>query len=372
MFGFLKFLWEYVNDIIEIVVTGGPGGGKSTVLSKVSQILTKLGFIVIIGEEIVTRNVYSGISPKDFDTETYQSMVISQMIHREKMYRQAAEYMAKKYNKRVVIFYDRALLDNLAYMPQEMLERILAEYDLTIPLVRERYTAVIHMVTPAIGAEEAYTTANNKAREDSIEEARELDYKTRAAWEQAPDFTIIDNSTGFEEKQDRFFDVVYRILGVPVPTETERKFLVKMPDVSIFDGAEGVTKLDIFQTYLRFENPSIERRIRKRRANGFNAYFYTEKKALPDGKYEEKERIITEKEYLSRLKEGEKSYQMTRYCFAYEAQYCELNIFADKEYEAILEIKPTADATQVNIPGWLEMIKEVTSDPMYENKNFAK
>lgn len=216
----LKFFWEYICKaskrlaVTKIVVTGGPGGGKSSVLSEISPFLTKLGFIVIVGEEIVTRNVYSGISPKDFDVETYQAMVIKQMLEREEEFREAAEYLSKKYNKRVIIFYDRALLDNLAYMPRDMFEKHIAEYGLTIENIRERYDSVIHMVTPAIGAEEAYTTENNLAREDTLKEAIELDYKTREAWQDSPNFHLIDNSTGFVEKKRRFREFVYEFLGI--------------------------------------------------------------------------------------------------------------------------------------------------------------
>lgn len=367
-----KNILRVLPKVMEIGVTGGPGGGKSTCLSKIDQILTKMGFIVIVGEEIVTRDVYSGIAPWDFDTETYQAMVIDQMLHREKIFRKAAKYLEKKFNKRVVILYDRALMDNLAYMPEEMLEKLLAEHDLSIPLARERYDAVIHLVTPAIGAEDAYTTENNEARKDSIEEARDLDYRTRNAWIGTPDFRIVDNSTGFVEKQDRFFKEVFDILGVPMPLKKARMFRVKMPDMNRFENAEGVTKLEIFQTYLQSKDPSVERRIRQRGANGSYAYFYAEKRMISEGNYEDKERKLSKREYLTLLMEGVKSYRKTRYCFLYENQYFELDVYPDKEGEAILEINLTAGMNEVVVPTWLDVIEEVTGDPKYYGANIAK
>ncbi len=41
------------------------------------------------------------------------------------------------------------------------------------------------MVSAAIGAEQFYTQANNEARREGIQEARELDAKTRDAWVRA-------------------------------------------------------------------------------------------------------------------------------------------------------------------------------------------
>lgn len=366
----VKFVWEYVRRIFVIVITGGPGGGKSSVLSMVSQCLTKLGFIVIIGEEIVTRNVYSGFSPMDFDTETYQRLLIKQMLDREEVYREVAEYMLNKYNKPVVIFYDRALFDNLAYMPEDMFEKILAEFGLTPELARTRYDAVIHMMTPAIGAEDAYTTENNKARTEGLKEARELDIKTRNAWMKSPNFVVIDNSTGFKEKVDRFFDAVYRILGIPVPTDEKRVFLVEKPDTANIESVEGVTKMKVYQTYLPSNDLDVEVRICEKSANGSSAYFYTEKKLQANGQYEEKSRILNVREYQSYLKNGVKSFSMTRYCFQYEEQFCELDIYDGRE-DAVLEITPTEAVFVVDIPACMAVKKEITSNPEYERVHFA-
>lgn len=45
-----------------------------------------------------------------------------------------------------------------------------------------RYDAVIHLVSAAIGAEKYYTTENNAARTETIEEAQALDFRVLNAW----------------------------------------------------------------------------------------------------------------------------------------------------------------------------------------------
>lgn len=49
-------------------------------------------------------------------------------------------------------------------------------------LKKRRYDEVIFMVTAANGAEQFYTLANNIARHETAEQARELDKRTLAGW----------------------------------------------------------------------------------------------------------------------------------------------------------------------------------------------
>jgi hypothetical protein len=58
----------------------------------------------------------------------------------------------------------------------------------------------VHLVTAAIGAEKYYTTENNAARSETLEEARALDFKILNTWVGHPNIRIIDNSTDFQGK----------------------------------------------------------------------------------------------------------------------------------------------------------------------------
>ena len=49
------------------------------------------------------------------------------------------------------------------------------------PCCHERYDAVIHLVSAAIGAEEFYTTENNEVRHETPEQAADLDRKVETA-----------------------------------------------------------------------------------------------------------------------------------------------------------------------------------------------
>lgn len=66
-------------------------------------------------------------------------------------------------------------------------------------------------------------------------------------------------------------------LGEPVPSEIERKFLIKMPTAEQIKNLGCVSRTQIIQTYLQKGENTAERRIRQRgEKNGFTCY-YTEK-----------------------------------------------------------------------------------------------
>ncbi len=353
-------LWQFV-------VTGGPCAGKTTGLSVLEQSLTKKGFKVIIVAETATELINSGICPWEMENEQFQTILIERALNKEATTREAAGYL----NKDVVIFYDRGLLDNKAYMPQEMFDRILEKNSLTEADARDEYDAVFHLVSAAYGAEEAYTLSNNKARTETIEEARHLDEITRNAWIGHQHLRVIDNSTDFESKIGRLLNEVYAAMGLPVPVETERKYLVKRPTDIELSEVYGITKLNIMQTYLHSDDPTLERRVRQRgNGKGFS-YYYTEKREISGISRSENERRINQQEYILLLLEGEKRIRKDRYCFVFNNQYFELDIYPDWKDKAILEIEITNENQDVELPDWITVIEEVTENPSYKNKNLA-
>lgn len=249
--------------------------------------------------------------------------------------------------------------------------KMLKRYNLTEIEARDSYDAVFHLVTAAIGAEEYYTKANNKARSESVEQAIEADKRTRDAWVGHSHLRVIDNSTGFSEKIDRLIKEVFAAMGVPTPIETERKFLIKLPSVKQLEDVKSV-KSNIVQTYLKRTNPEVERRVRQRGINGEFSYYYTEKKKLSVCSRDEVERRISKDEYIDLLVEGIATVRKERYCFFYENQYFELDIYPDWENEAILEIELLDEKQEVMLPDWITVIKEVTGDDRYSNANLAK
>lgn len=123
--------------------------------------------------EVATQVILSGFNSKELSVDDFQRVIIERGINNEITLRK----VVNNFKKDVVVFYDRGILDSKAYMSEESFVRILQENGLSEIQVRDSYDAVFHLVTAAIGAESAYTTENNKARMENLEQAREKDKK---------------------------------------------------------------------------------------------------------------------------------------------------------------------------------------------------
>lgn len=200
-----------MSRILRLVITGGPCAGKTTGLNFLKTELTRRGYKVLTVAETATEVISSGIPFGEIPVDVFQRIIISRMLNKEATILMAAH----AYNQDVVILYDRALLDTKAYMPHELFEQILHENELNEEEALKRYDAVFHLITAADGAQKFYTLANNEARSESPELARELDRKTNEAWSAHPCHKVIDNSTPFKEKIDRLLEAVDEVLYPP-------------------------------------------------------------------------------------------------------------------------------------------------------------
>lgn len=86
-----------------------------------------------------------------------------------------------------VILFDRGYMDNFAYLSQEVREMYIAHTKEDLETIRDtRYDIVLHLVTAANGAADRYTTANNQARSEGIQQAIEIDNRIKSAWNGHP------------------------------------------------------------------------------------------------------------------------------------------------------------------------------------------
>ena len=176
--------------------------------------------------------------------------------------------------EKVLIVCDRGALDNKAYMDSMGFNAVLAYMGTNEVELRDNYDAVFHLVTAAKGAEEFYTTANNSARTETVEEAAELDDKLISAWTGHPHFRVIDNTSDFEGKMRHLISEISAFLGEPEPYEIERKYLIEYPDIKWLESNPNCQKVEIIQTYLK-SNENDEVRVRQRGFNGHYIYFKT-------------------------------------------------------------------------------------------------
>ncbi len=361
----------------EIVLTGGPCAGKTTGLSHLQSWLLDRGFRPLMIPEVATMIIGGGVQDiGKIASENFKLYLAIQksMLKMQLGLRKQFLNLAGNFTEQVVMVYDRGPMDGKAYIPHQYFDAILAEEKLQLNEVRDVYDAVIHLVTAADGAERYYTTANNQARMETAEEARKLDLKTQDAWNGHPHMRVIDNSTGFDLKIKRLISATARSLGIPVPLEIERKYLVSNFDFSTIESQVQVVGIN--QVYIHHPVDGMAR-IRKRHAtDGSATYYYTIKTASGSAlvRYEREERIsATEYLNLESFREPRRiSIAKRRYCFIWHSQYFELDVFVSPAGLTLLEIELTEENDKVELPPFINVVREVTDDPQYSNYNLAK
>ena len=333
------------KQITRIVLTGGPAAGKTTLISRIlKEFKSEDGWKVITIPETATELISGfgvGPFPNCMSMEDFQYFVVDDQLHKEELALKAARQVPEE---KVLIVYDRAVLDDKAYVADAFFEKLLAHFG---------------------------KTEEELLRYESIEDARRADDNTLRAWSAHHAHYVIDNSVDFEDKINRAVAQIYRILGESAPEPGKRKYLVAMPDLDALSRKYGALPIEMMQTYLLSSDPEIERRIRQQSSLGDQLFFYTTKRVGEDGTRWVTERPISEKEYVTYLMEADLSLRSVRklkYRFTYEKRRMELDVYPFAKDRAIFFAygpEPTA------LPPEIEVIREVTGDSYYKNRAFA-
>lgn len=159
-----------------------------------------------------------------------------------------------------------------------------------------------------------------------------------------------------------------------VPHETERKFLIRMPDREMLLSLPGAFCDEIVQTYLLAPAGETARVRRRKKQDGKVIFTETRKRRLSVLTCEERERQITEEEYRALLSGADpcrRPVEKCRFVIPYEGQTLEIDIYPFWQRTAVLEIELPSEGAACRIPGWLSVIREVSADPAYKNHALA-
>ena len=363
------------KKIVRIVLTGGPAAGKTTLISRIlKEFKQDDGWRVITIPESAT-DLISGFGIKPFGNclsmLEFQDYVVADQLHKEKLALQAAEAVPEP---NVLIVYDRALLDDKAYISDGEFEQVISKFGLSTETAMAKYDAVIHLVTCAKGAEFAYNLGN-AARTESLDSAVEMDDRTLRAWSTHPNLKIVDNAVDFEKKIQRALREIFRIVGRPEPMDKKHKYLISMPDMNQLVVNYGAVPFEMTQNYLVVTNPNIERRIRKQKNGAEYLYFYTEKHQMQDGAMWDTERPISAKEYKRYLMEAEPELQpvhKVKYRFNQGRQRFEIDIYPFSREKAVMFAYAGEDEQEILPPPEITILREVTGVPEYKNRTLAR
>jgi predicted ATPase len=172
-----------------IAITGGPGGGKSTVAAALGRELS--GRVVVVPE--VATHLLGGFFPRIADAD--ERRAVQRAIYHVQLELEAV-HRSRAGNDTVLVF-DRGLLDGAAYWP-EGADAFFAALGADAATARARYDAVVFLETAAVGG--LAIASNNTARTEALEDAVRVDTRLREVWSPHPAFHFVGHSATFDAK----------------------------------------------------------------------------------------------------------------------------------------------------------------------------
>lgn len=156
--------------------------------------------------------------------------------------------------------------------------------------------------------------------------------------------------------------------------EIERKYIIKMPDLATLTSQNSYTASDILQIYLPAQQGET-RRIRRRSYPDKTIFIETKKIRLDNMSSTEIERELGEEEFSTlaqTILKGTCPIEKTRHTFIYLGQTFEIDVYPDWKRTAIMETELPSRETEVKMPPFLEIIREVTGNKAYSNASMSK
>jgi len=176
------------NGRCRIVMTGGPGGGKTTAADLFRR---EIGGRVVVVPESATL-LFSGGFPRTVEPGARASAQCA-IYH---VQRNLEDVRSAQYPDRILLC-DRGTIDGAAYWPggaEEFFTAVGSSEELELA----RYDAVIFFETAAAGG--LSIEGGNPTRIESNAEALELDSRLRALWSKHERFVVVPHNPSFVKK----------------------------------------------------------------------------------------------------------------------------------------------------------------------------
>lgn len=176
------------GSLLRIVLTGGPGGGKTTAADLFNREIGERAIVVPEAATILFAGGFPRVTEPDAQRSTQRAIYEVQ--------RSLEDVQAARYPDSVLLC-DRGTVDGGAYWPDgedgffEHMGSSLAE-----ELVR--YDVVLFFETAAVGGIPFQSA--NRFRTETDEDAIALDHRLRALWSQHPHFHLVPHHSSFLHK----------------------------------------------------------------------------------------------------------------------------------------------------------------------------
>jgi predicted ATPase len=177
-----------------VVLTGGPGAGKTALLGLIRQ--SFCSHVKVLPEAASV--VFGGGFPREDDP------LCRRAAQRAIFHVQRELETAGDSHSPAIVLCDRGTIDGSAYWPGPS-EEFWSSLSTTLEIELGRYDAVIHLRTPA--PEHGYNH-QNPLRTESAGAAAEIDAQIVRAWERHPRRFIVESSAEFLDKAVRALEIL--------------------------------------------------------------------------------------------------------------------------------------------------------------------
>lgn len=193
---------EHAHRPLRVVVTGGPGGGKTTAADLFRR---EIGSKVVLVPEAATLMFSSGF-PRSHDEASVK--IIQRTIYQVQMQMEAL-YAVQ--NPGCILLCDRGTVDGAAYWPHDHPHEFFHAQGTTLKEELARYDAVLFFESAAVGG--MMIKGGNPVRDETGAEAVALDARLRDIWSQHPRFVLVPHNTSFFKKISSGLAAMESIVG---------------------------------------------------------------------------------------------------------------------------------------------------------------
>ena len=176
------------NGRCRIVLTGGPGAGKTTAADLFRR---EIGERVVVVPESATL-LFAGGFPRV--TEAHARRAAQSAIYH--LQKNLEDVQSARFPERILLC-DRGTVDGAAYWPEDPAS-FFAAMGTTEADEMARYDAVLFFESAAVGG--TGIEGGNPVRIESVEEAAHLDHRLRVIWSKHPKFVVVRHNPSFFRK----------------------------------------------------------------------------------------------------------------------------------------------------------------------------
>jgi len=332
--------------VYKIVLTGGPCAGKSTVFESVKKQLEKEGYYVICVPETAREYIKNGVQADSARAHTllFQDIMFTGQVTKEENSERYADFI--NHDKDIIILYDRAIMDNRAYLNKEDYDNLLAKHHYKELDIIDKYDLVIDLVSTATLKPESYIM--DKERHETKEEAAANDICITNAWLLHRNFKLVKPTETLEEKSEIVLQLIHSFLNKSWNRECNYYQINKQDsDFSMYHD-ENSRRMTISNLRLNTQNIKEHTILSKRNYNGATSYVLEKRSPYYENLVFNESKLLSYNDYLETLIKGGiyDGIDVSVLAFAHKGDYYKI---IDDDKDIYLETSAQLDKIPENI-----------------------